>query len=144
METQKKTKFDCECNGCRKYYRHPTQIWHQDQIKNVTNGHFFKPETMKFFKSRISDFKAVGISKSREKSLAVIVSSKWGDDSPRHYEIVLVCPYGELWRESDENGLVKYESLAKTRNSDTWKFNRSRDYFACSCHGCQLDEEGRA
>lgn len=140
MET--KLKFDCQCNGCRNYPRRPAQIWHESQIKSVTNGHFFSADTMKFFKSRVSDFKPVGISSSGIASLAVIVSSKFGDDSPRHYEIVIVCPYGELWREGeDAGGLVKYDSLRQARASKTWKFEISRPI--CKCHGCQLDEAGR-
>lgn len=138
-----KLKFECACNGCRNYPRKPAQIWHESQIKNVTNGYFFSPDTMKFFNSRISDFKPVGISKSGEKSLAVIVSSKWGDDAPRHYEIIIICPYGEIWRESDASGLVKHDSLRQARKSNVWNLQVSRDTYACECHGCQLDEAGR-
>lgn len=140
-----KLKFDCTCNGCRNYPRKPAQIWHESQIKSVSNGYFFSSDTMKFFKSRISDFKPVGISKSGEMSLAVIVSSKWNDEYPRHYEIVVICPYGEVTRESDQQitGLVKYDSLRQARNSKTWNFQVLRDTFKCSCHGCQLDEAGR-
>lgn len=137
-----KLKFDCSCNGCRNYPKRPAQIWHESQIKSVTNGYFFSPDTMKFFKSRVSDFKPVGISESGIPSLAVIVSSKFGDDSPRHYEIVIICPYGELWRDNETAGeLVKYESLRAARRSKTWQFNISRPI--CTCHGCQLDRAGR-
>ena len=145
MTIATKTKFDCICNGCRNYQTRPAEIWHESQIQHKVTGHFFSPDTMRFFKSRVSDFKPVGISASGQKSLAVIVSSKWGDDSPRHYEIVVVCPYGEVTRESEEqvSGLVKYDSLRQARNSKTWNFQVPRDTFKCSCHGCQLDEQGR-
>ena len=140
MET--KLKFDCSCNGCRNYPRRPAEIWHESQIKSVTNGYFFSPDTMKFFKSRVSDFKPVGISPNGISSLAVIVSSKFQDNDPRHYEIVIVCPYGELWREGeDTGGLIKYDSLRKARASKTWNFQIERPI--CKCHGCQLDEAGR-
>lgn len=140
MET--KLKFDCTCNGCRNYPRKPAQIWHQDQIKTVSNGYFFSPDTMRFFKSKIVDFKAVGISSSGIDSLAVIVSSKFGDDSPRHYEIVIVCPYGELWRDGQDTGeLIKYDTLRAARKSKTWTLNRPAP--VCTCHGCQLDRAGR-
>ena len=150
MKEKNKLKFECECNGCRNYPRRPAQIYHESQLSTVTNGFFFSPDTMKWFKSRVSDFKPVGINKGQEgkageSSLMVIVSSKWGDDSPRHYEIVIVCPYGEVWRESDEQitGLVKYETLNQARKSDLWRGSYSRDRVLCTCHGCQLDEAGR-
>lgn len=142
-ETQKKEiTFTCTCNGCRNYPTRPAQITYWQEIASKTQGYFFSRESMKIFSSRVSDFKPVGISVTGEKSLAVIVSSRYGyEGAPRYYEVVILCPYGNLWRDSDEQGLVKYDSLAKARKSAIWTGNHPRPI--CTCHGCQLDEAGR-
>ena len=140
-----KTRFECTCNGCRNYPTRPAEVWHEAQIPSKTQGYFFSPSTMKMFKSRISDFKPVGISPSGIDSLAVIVSSLYGiDGAERYYEIVVICPYGNLWRErnTDETPatpFIKYETLRKARASKTWHFNIPAP--VCDCHGCQLDRE---
>jgi len=99
---------------------------------------------MRFFKSRIADFKPVGISPRRIDSLMVIVSNK-RDDDPRYYEIVTLCPYGELAREwakdSDGSPITSYESLNKARKSARWNCTIAPQL--CDCHGCQLDRAGR-
>jgi hypothetical protein len=98
---------------------------------------------MKFFNSRIADFKPVGIS-PRAESLLVIVSNKRDDDA-RTYEIVTLCPYGELGREWATDGegepITKYESLNKARKSARWMCRIAPQI--CDCHGCQLDKAGR-
>lgn len=95
---------------------------------------------MKMFKSRVSDFKPVGISPTKINSLAVIVSSLFGiEGATRYYEVVVICPYGHLWRESNAEGLVKYESLRQARKSKTWNFDIPAP--VCECHGCVLDRE---
>jgi hypothetical protein len=99
---------------------------------------------MRFFNSRIADFKPVGISPTGISSLMVIVSSK-RDDSPRTYEIVTLCPYGELSREwlkdSDGAPFADYATLAQARKSARWKCSIAAQI--CDCHGCQLDKAGR-
>ena len=144
QETQgTKLSFPCSCNGCRNYPTRPAEIWHESQIASKAQGYFFTRETMRFFKSRIADFKPVGIS-SRADSLMVIVSNK-RDDDPRYYEIVTLCPYGELAREwaTDSTGapITQYETLNKARKSARW--NCSIAAQICDCHGCQLDRAGR-
>ena len=113
-----KLSFPCSCNGCRNYPTRPAEVWHESQIASKAQGYFFTPETMRFFKSRIADFKPVGISPRGVDSLMVIVSNK-RDDDPRYYEIVTLCPYGELGREwatdSDGSPITSYESLSKAR-----------------------------
>ena len=98
---------------------------------------------MKFFNSRIADFKPVGIS-PRADSLMVIVSNKRGDDA-RDYEIVTLCPYGELAREwvkdSDGAPITHYESLRAARKSARWNCTIAAQI--CECHGCTLDKAGR-
>ena len=134
------TRFACSCNGCRNYPTRPAEIWHADQLAGKTQGYFFTRDTMKMFKSRVSDFKPVGISPSGVSSLAVIVSSLFGiDGAVRYYEVVVICPYGNLWRERDEKGLVKYDSLRQARKSNAWNFNMPAP--VCECHGCVLDRE---
>ena len=144
QETQgTKLSFPCSCNGCRNYPTRPAEIWHESQIASKAQGYFFTRETMRFFKSRIADFKPVGIS-SRADSLMVIVSNK-RDNDPRYYEIVTLCPYGELAREwaTDSTGapITQYETLNKARKSARW--NCSIAAQICDCHGCQLDKAGR-
>ena len=144
QETQgTKLSFPCRCNGCRNYPTRPAEIWHESQIASKAQGYFFTPETMRFFNSRIADFKPVGIS-SRADSLMVIVSNK-RDNDPRYYEIVTLCPYGELAREwaTDSTGapITQYETLNKARKSARW--NCSIAAQICDCHGCQLDKAGR-
>jgi hypothetical protein len=98
---------------------------------------------MKFFNSRIADFKPVGIS-PRADSLMVIVSSKRGD-SARDYEIVTLCPYGELGREwvqdSDGAPITHYPTLKAARKSARWNCTIAAQI--CDCHGCALDKAGR-
>lgn len=138
-----KLSFACSCNGCRNYPTRPAEVWHESQIASKAQGYFFTPETMRFFKSRIADFKPVGIS-PRADSLMVIVSNK-RDDDPRYYEIVTLCPYGELGREwaidSTGSPITQYESLSKARKSARWNCTIAAQI--CDCHGCQLDKAGR-
>lgn len=143
MTNAPKTVYPCTCNGCRNYPTRPAEIWHESQIASKAQGYFFSKDTMKFFNSRIADFKPVKIS-ARADSLMVIVSNKRGDDV-RDYEIVMLCPYGELGREwvKDSNGspITHYPSLAKARKSARW--NCTITPQVCDCHGCTLDKEGR-
>lgn len=136
-------KYECSCNGCRNYPTRPAEIWHESQIASKAQGYYFSRDTMKFFNSRIADFKPVGIS-PRADSLMVIVSSKRGDDA-RDYEIVTLCPYGELGREwlkdSDGAPIAHYESLRAARKSARWNCTIAAQI--CECHGCTLDKAGR-
>jgi len=143
LENKAKLSFPCTCNGCRNYPTRPAEIWHESQIASKAQGYYFSPDTMKAFKSRIVDFKPVGIS-PRANSLMVIVSNKRWDDE-RVYEIITLCPYGELGREwvqdSDGSPIAHYGSLFKARKSDRWNCRIAAQ--VCDCHGCQLDKAGR-
>jgi hypothetical protein len=138
------TIYPCSCNGCRNYPTRPAEVWHESQIASKAQGYYFSRDTMKFFNSRIADFKPVGISPTGILSLIVIVSSK-RDDNPREYEIVTLCPYGGLGREwlkdSDGSPIANYKSLALARKSARW--NGTIAPQICDCHGCALDREGR-
>ena len=144
QEQGTKLSFPCSCNGCRNYPTRPAEIWHESQIASKAQGYFFTPDTMRFFKSRIADFKPVGISPRGVDSLMVIVSNK-RDDDPRYYEIVTLCPYGELGREwakdSDGSPITQYASLNEARKSARWNCTIAPQL--CDCHGCQLDKAGR-
>jgi hypothetical protein len=145
QETQgTKLSFPCSCNGCRNYPTRPAEIWHESQIASKAQGYYFSKDTMRFFNSRIADFKPVGISSCGVDSLMVIVSSKRDDDA-RTYEIVTLCPYGEIGREwvqdSDGAPITNYSSLAKARKSARWNCTIAAQL--CDCHGCQLDKAGR-
>lgn len=139
-----KLSFACSCNGCRNYPTRPAEVWHESQIPSKAQGYYFSRDTMKFFNSRIADFKPVGISPRGVDSLMVIVSSKHGDN-PRTYEIVTLCPYGELGREwlidSDGAPIAEYPTLSKARKSFRWNCTVAAQI--CECHGCQLDKAGR-
>lgn len=138
-----KIVYPCTCNGCRNYPTRPAEIWHESQIASKAQGYYFSRDTMKFFNSRVADFKPVGIS-PRADSLMVIVSSKHGDNA-RDYEIVTLCPYGELAREwvidSDGSPVNYYESLRAARKSARWNCTIAPQL--CDCHGCTLDKAGR-
>jgi hypothetical protein len=142
IKQEPKLSFPCSCNGCRNYPTRPAEIWHESQIASKAQGYFFTRDTMRFFKSRIADFKPVGISPSGIDSLMVIVSNR-RDDDPRYYEIITLCPYGEIGREwaSDGEPITNYPSLAKARKSARWNCTIAPQL--CDCHGCQLDKAGR-
>jgi hypothetical protein len=133
-----KLKFDCTCNGCRNYPTQPAQIWHKSQIPSKEQGtYFFTKEAMRFFSSRIVDFKRVenGSDENRD-SLSVIVSSKHGyEGATRYYEIVMLCAYGTINRHGSS-----FESLRLARKN--WESSIT-SFPACECHGCQIDRAGR-
>lgn len=144
IEQKPKLRFDCSCYGCRNHPTRPAEIWHESQIANRAQGYFFTKDTMRYFNSRIADFKPVGISPIGVDSLMVIVSNKRDNDA-RVYEIVTLCPYGEMGREwakdSDGFPFTQYATLNKARKSARW--NCSIAPQICDCHGCQLDKAGR-
>lgn len=133
-----KLKFDCTCNGCRNYPTYPAQIWHNQQIPSKENGtYFFTREAMRFFNSKILDFKRVeNGSEDKMDSLSVLVSSKHGyDQAVRYYEIVMLCPYGKINRHG-----ANFDSSRLARKN--WD-SAIASFPACECHGCQLDRAGR-
>ena len=129
------TKFNCECNGCRNYPTFPAQIWHKNQIPSKEQGtYFFKPDTMKFFKSRIVDFVSVQFNQNKNASLSVLVSSAGDfDNTFRAYEIVSLCPYGRINRNSR-----KYDTIKQARKD--WN-NIPASEYECDCHGCVIDKQ---
>jgi hypothetical protein len=139
-----KLSFPCSCNGCRNYPTRPGEIWHESQIASKAQGYFFTRDTMRFFNSRIADFKPVRISSCGVDSLMVIVSNK-RDEDPRYYEIITLCPYGELGREwvrdNEDTLITQYSSLVQARKSARWNCTIAPQL--CDCHGCQLDKAGR-
>jgi hypothetical protein len=129
-----KLSFPCSCNGCRNYPTRPAEVWHQDQIASKEKGtYFFTREAMRFFSSRIVDFKGVKVSGDIA-SLYVIVSSRHGyEGAERYYEVVSLCPYGTIHRES-----LQFNTLRLARKA--WD---TMPAPVCSCHGCQIDRAGR-
>lgn len=146
----KKTIFSCTCNGCRNIPQRVNEIYHESQINGKTVGYFFSPDTMRFFSSRVLSWQRLenplGAGEAKRNGLAVIVSSRYGyEGATREYEIVRICQYGEITREdnpSNESGgapYVKYDTSRAAR-----KALAAVTYpAACTCHGCQLDREGR-
>ena len=133
-ERNTETRFACSCNGCRNYPTRPAEVWHEQQIPSKEQGtFFFRKDTMRFFSSRISDFKAINRGEKID-SLAVIVSSRHGyEGASRYYEIVTLCPYGTIHRES-----AQFDTLRKARKE--WDSTLA-GFAPCSCHGCVLDRE---
>ena len=135
--TQNKDKtlsFPCSCNGCRNYPTRPGEVWHESQIESKEQGtYYFKRDTMRFFSSRIVDFK--GVNRGGEiASLTVIVSSRHGyEGAERYYEIVVLCPYGRIHREG-----ASFDSLRQARK--VWDAT-VQGFVPCECHGCELDRE---
>ena len=141
MDTDTKSKrtyserFACSCNGCRNYPTRPAEIWHESQIAEKEQGTFyFTRGAMRFFNSRIVDFMPVRVSGDID-SLSVIVSSRYGyEGAERHYEVVMLCPFGTINRET----LQKFDTLRKARKE--WDAT-VKSFAPCSCHGCTLDRE---
>ena len=137
MNTEQKNKltFVCECNGCRNYPTRPAEIWHESQIPSKEKGtYYFTPEAMRFFNSRIVDFKPVEVSRADMASLFVIVSSRYDKNTARHYEVVSLCPYGTIKRRE------KHDTLKQARKG--WNMT-TKPAPVCDCHGCQIDRAGR-
>lgn len=131
------TRFACECNGCRNYPTRPAEIWHESQIQGKEQGtYYFKKDTMRFFSSRIVNFRAENTG-ADVASLSVIVSSRHGyEGAVRYYEIVMLCPYGRINRDSKQ-----FDSAKQARK----EWDKAVSTFApCSCHGCELDREANA
>jgi len=133
-ERNTQTRFACSCNGCRNYPTRPAEVWHEAQIPSKEQGTFyFTREAMRFFSSRISDFRGVRVSGEID-SLSVIVSSRHGyEGAERYYEIVMLCPYGKIGRDSKQ-----FDTLRKARKE--WE-SAIATFSPCSCHGCELDRE---
>ena len=126
----------CTCKGCRNW-RQTYQFSYAERIAELTNGHYFSPSTMRFFKSRILGWRTV-VGINNYDGLLVRESSAGDmDNTYRVYRWVLFCPYGELV-ERGENHL---SSRALTKELETLS---AGDVLArCECHGCQLDRAGR-
>lgn len=143
MNTDTKSKrayserFACSCNGCRNYPTRPAEIWHESQIPSKEQGTFyFTKSAMRLFSSRIVDFLPVRVAGEID-SLSVIVSSKYGyEGAKRHYEIVMLCPFGTINRET--SFLQQFDTLPKARKE--WSATIA-SFAPCECHGCILDRE---
>jgi hypothetical protein len=137
---EKTPKFSCGCNGCRRYPRNVAQAYYggEGYLSSVTNGHFFSYETMRWFRSRISQISLLSnplSDDSRRQGIAVILSNKRDAATPREYELVTVCQWGEITRQhADSGGILHYENLRQAR-----KALGKAEYPACTCHGCMLD-----
>lgn len=136
-ERNTETRFACSCNGCRNYPTRPAEVWHESQIPSKEQGTFyFRKDTMRFFSSRIVDFKRINRGGEID-SLSVIVSSRHGyEGAERYYEVVTLCPYGTIHREGQS-----FDSLRKARKEWDAVLN---SFAPCSCHGCELDREASA
>lgn len=135
-ETEKKVTFPCTCNGCRRLLPQVTRAYHQGEwhLNSVTEGHFFSPDTMRWFKSRIAHISLLQEPGGSDQGLAVIVSNK-RDSAPREYELVTICKWGHITREHESYSIKRYDTLRQAR-----KALASAVYpTGCACHGCTLD-----
>ncbi len=133
--------FKCNCNGCRGYSPRVSDIYDIRQLSSKVEGHYFSPSTMRFFNSRLGNWRrldnpAAPAGVDKLDGIAVIVSSKYGyEGAAREYEIITVCGYGTITRQDSAGVLDKY-STSKAAN----KALMVAAYpLNCSCHGCQLD-----
>ena len=133
--------FKCSCNGCRGYSPRVAEIYDIRQLSSKVEGHYFSPATMKFFNSRLGNWRrldnpAAPAGVDKLDGIAVIVSSKYGyEGAAREYELITVCGYGTITRQDSAGVLDKYPT-SKAAN----KALAAAAYpLECSCHGCQLD-----
>ena len=141
-ETEKKVTFSCTCNGCRRILPQVTRAYHQGEhyLDSVTEGHFFSPDTMRFFRSRISHVALLKEAGESDEGVAVILSNKRDSDTPREYELVTICKWGHITREHEYYSIKHYDSLRQAR-----KALAAATYpTGCTCHGCTLDLSERA
>jgi hypothetical protein len=133
--------FNCSCNGCRGYSPRIAEIYDISQLSSKVEGHYFSPATMRFFSSRLGNWRRLdnpaapaGINKLD--GVAVIVSSRYGyEGAEREYELITVCGYGSITRQDSAGVLDKYPtSRAANKALDAATYPGE-----CSCHGCQLD-----
>lgn len=128
--------FVCACRGCRNDRRN-FHSW-GTTLETFQAGHYFDRDTMRAFRSRV---------------LFTDVSPVWGDvfvgvssgnsyDGERIYELVRLCPFGELVRSAvnlegplDRQRYATSKALHKARNK------RWEGWADCDCHGCTLDRE---
>ena len=133
--------FKCSCNGCRGYSPRVAENYDIRQLSSKVEGHYFSPATMRFFSSRLGNWRrldnpATPAGVDKLDGIAVIVSSKYGyEGAAREYELITVCGYGTITRQDSAGVLDKYPT-SKAAN----KALAAAAYpLECSCHGCQLD-----
>ena len=135
-ETEKKITFACTCNGCRRDLPMVSRAYHQGDwyLNSVTEGHFFSPDTMRWFRSRIAHVALLKEPSGSDEGLAVIVSNK-RDSAPREYELVTICKWGYITREHENYSIKHYDSLRQARKALAAAVYPT----ACGCHGCTID-----
>jgi hypothetical protein len=133
--------FKCTCNGCRGYSPRVSEIYDIRQLSSKVDGHYFSPANMKFFNSRLGNWRrldnpAAPAGVDKLDGIAVIVSSRYGyEGATREYELITVCGYGSITRQDKAGVLDKYpNSRAANKALDVATYPGE-----CSCHGCQLD-----
>lgn len=142
-ETEKKITFPCTCGPCRGILPGVANITYPQQLNSVTQGHYFSPSTMRWFRSRTGSWRVLSnpaSDESRRDGLAVVVSSCSGY-APREYELIRICAYGAIQRDFGlaHAGLVKYDSSRAANKALAAAVYPSE----CDCHGCILDRQGR-
>jgi len=141
-----RTKFDCNCGGCRGIIPGLSHITYPQEIAGKVQGHYFSPSTMRFFNSRLGSWRILSNpadNTGRRDGIGIIVSSRgnW-DGAAREYELVRICAYGAVQRDYAfaHAGLVKYE----TSRAANVALRAAAYPVECDCHGCTLDRQGRA
>lgn len=97
-------------------------------LNEMTEGFFFSPGAMRWFNSRIGSSRLL-ISSVRPPArygLAVVVSSRFAA-SPRHYEVITICPYGNVLRSR-----IGFQSIREANK----ELNRVPYPYSCECAGC--------
>lgn len=97
-------------------------------LYEMTEGHFFEQATMRFFNSRVGASRLLDaiVRQPVTYALAVVVSSR-NDVSPRHYEVVVICPYGRVLRSRD----IYFTRVEANKELKAVGFP-----YGCDCAGC--------
>jgi hypothetical protein len=129
--------FPCECRGCRGRDADLASVWQWQQIPGRVAGHYFDPDTRRFFRSRILSWRHLD-----RGALAVRESSAGDmDNTWRAHRVVVFCRFGEL--------VERYPVAV----GEPWRTGAAAARFmaalpgdaaaGCGCHGCTLDRNGR-
>ena len=135
-----KTKFSCNCNGCRGHVKGNSlyrNYWQGLVIE--LGGQYFSPNNRKFHGSRITGWHYFYLPDSRDVYGVAIKETRkagWDDSAGREYAVSLWCRYGEL-----------VDSYRQDSAREANKFMESAAALQlvklCGCHGCTLDRDGR-
>lgn len=133
--------FACTCRGCRNDRRSLSGLL-GDTLETFQAGHYFDRDTMRGFRSRVL---WANQSLGTGDVFAGVSSARRYDGTGRVYDLVRLCPFGEMVRplrtdDDAPNGRLRWMTpgpLQRLRGGGYW----SVGWHDCDCHGCTLDRE---